>query len=149
MMVAGKPKQDPKTFEVLMKPDGTPEREYWHWGDMQIVRWKFSKWPLTFPQEPLWPKIDDDNHGMVEGMRFYPKYVNMTDEEFAGEITDYRNRDAGAMPQGWTGAKWDGVTPVWHSLDSRYDQVRSRAGWETRVRESHCGVRGAIAPWDS
>ena len=124
MMVAGKPKQDPKTFEVLMKPDGTPEREYWHWGDMQIVRWYFSKWPLTFPREPQWPKIDDDNHGRVEGLRFYPRYRAMPEAEFAEETADYRDRDAGPMSEGWTGAAWDGATPVWRALDARYDQVR-------------------------
>jgi hypothetical protein len=36
MMLEGKPKQDPKTNALILKPDGTPEREYWHWGDMQV-----------------------------------------------------------------------------------------------------------------
>ena len=48
MMVTGKPMQDPRTNEFVIAEDGvTPKREYWNWGDMQIVRWKFSKWPHT------------------------------------------------------------------------------------------------------
>ena len=69
MMVEGKPKQDPKTFEVIMKPDGTPEREYWHWGDMQIVRWKFSKWAHKSEKEPLWPRVHDSRHGHAPGIK--------------------------------------------------------------------------------
>lgn len=36
-MLAGKPKETGKwgQISIIKKPDGTPEREYWHWGDMQ------------------------------------------------------------------------------------------------------------------
>ena len=42
---------------------------------MQIVRWYFSKWPQVFEREPLWPHIDDVNHGHVVGLRNYPTYA--------------------------------------------------------------------------
>ena len=95
MMAEGKPKQNEKTNEIILRPDGTPEREYWHWGDMQIVRWKFSKWPLTFPREPLWPKIDDDNHGAVEGLKYYPRYKDMSKEVRRGDTTSTRGEVEG------------------------------------------------------
>ena len=123
MMMEGKPMQKDGTMTgpIILNDDGTPKREYWHWGDMQIVRWKFSKWDHNFEREPLWPKIDDDNHGRVEGMQYYPKYKDMTKAELEEEGKDYR--DHKVMPEGWTGAAWDGTSPVWRSLDARYDQV--------------------------
>jgi DNA-binding helix-hairpin-helix protein with protein kinase domain len=36
MMEEGKPRVDDRKGEIVLKPDGTPEREYWHWGDMQV-----------------------------------------------------------------------------------------------------------------
>ena len=38
MMAEGKPKYT-NGGDLVLGPDGRPEREYWHWGDMQIVRW--------------------------------------------------------------------------------------------------------------
>ena len=38
MMLEGKPKYT-SSGDLVTHHDGTPEREYWHWGDMQIVRW--------------------------------------------------------------------------------------------------------------
>lgn len=41
---------------------------------LQLVRWFFSYWPLKFDREPLWPQIDDHNHGAVSGLQYYPAY---------------------------------------------------------------------------
>jgi hypothetical protein len=68
MMAEGKPKTT-NQGDLVLGPDGKPEREYWHWGDMQIVRWYFSKWDTKPKREPLWPRIDDVRHGAVAGQR--------------------------------------------------------------------------------
>ena len=37
MMAEGKPRQDLKTNALIFKEDNvTLERDYWHWGDMQV-----------------------------------------------------------------------------------------------------------------
>jgi hypothetical protein len=102
----------------------------------QIVRWKFSQWQLTFEREPLWPQIDDLNHGHVEGLQFYPRYKGMSAAELQEQVKD---RHGQVMKPGFTGAKWDGKTPTWHALDARYDQVRCGV-WERAGRARLVGI---------
>lgn len=63
MMAEGKPKID-KDGNVLLN-----DREYWHWGDMQLLRWMMSKWDTKPAKEALWPRVDDVRHGGAAGQR--------------------------------------------------------------------------------
>ena len=93
MMVEGKPKLTGGWGHetTVIGADGKPEREYWHWGDMQIVRWYFSRWSTQFDREPLWPELDDERHGRVAGLQYFPGYRNMNEAEFK-ENTKVRAR---------------------------------------------------------
>jgi hypothetical protein len=86
MMVVGKPAFDNKGEPTMIAGTDKQAREYWHWGDMQLVRWYFSYWRQKFDREPLWPQIDDHNHGAVAGLQYYPAYkcvATMISEEYA------------------------------------------------------------------
>jgi len=129
MMATGKPSYKGGWGKDVpdLNDDGSQKYEYWHWGDMQIVRWYFSKWPQVFSREPLWPHIDDDRHGHVEGLRNFPSYANLDDAAFKAETRDsYGNQ----LPEGFIGDKnalygenemgWQ--APMWHALSALYDQ---------------------------
>jgi len=101
LMMAGKPKYT-NGGDPVLGPDGKQEVEYWHWGDMQLVRWYFSKWNLKPERETLWPRIDDIRHGAVIGQRYFPGFANWTEERFA----------KAALADRWSGKPiWDGLDP--------------------------------------
>ena len=61
------PAYDPDTGKSLFKPDGTPERQLWNFGDQEILRWLISRWD---PDEgTVWPRINDVRYGVADGLR--------------------------------------------------------------------------------
>jgi len=116
MMVEGKPKlnKGSDTGSFALKPDGSREVEYWHWGDMQILRWYMSKWALNPERETLWPRVDDVRHGAVPGQRFTPQFAKATEEEFKSK----------ALGDRWNGkpivsaacGAWGAAAPSWAGL---------------------------------
>jgi hypothetical protein len=129
MMSEGKPSYT-NAGDPVMGSDGKIKREYWHWGDMQLVRWYFSKWDLKPKREALWPRIDDVRHGVVDGQRFFPGFSSATEEQFRKDARADR-WDGTPLAEGWVGGdssvvlgenQMGEMAPMWHALDARYDQ---------------------------
>jgi hypothetical protein len=136
MMEDGKPIFDPKNGGWQYRKPQQPETgvmvEYWHWGDMQIVRHLFSQWVLNAELETLWPQVDDIRHGFVPGAKLYPKYRDMSDQEFRDNMVDRWRRP---MEEGFIPAKLEATIHnqsiyynerkepvVWRALSAHYDQ---------------------------
>jgi len=105
---------------------GSPD-EGWRWGDMMVVNHFFgkppNKWSPTY-KEPYWPAMADERHGYAPGLRYLPYYGNMTEEEFKAKMEYGLTTVEPRKPyhEGFIESEWDGLTPVWRSLDIRYDQ---------------------------
>ncbi len=69
--------------ETLAKgPDGKQLREVWRLSDMELVRWRFTRWSWKFSREPLFPQLHDDRHGYVSGLRFIDRYKHLNEQQF-------------------------------------------------------------------
>ena len=91
----GKPKHDygyDHGNAVMDPATGKQMREYWHWGDMQIMKWYFCRWLPKPEREVVWPRFDDVRHGAVAGQRYMPRFKDATEDEFRRHaLTDPRN----------------------------------------------------------
>ena len=111
-------------IDVLMNnPVPGTENDYWHWGDMQVVRYLFGKPPPPNTEQPLWPAIEDGRHGYIEGLEHLPVTADLTPQELQDSVFA-RMHEARRAGPGFLNGSWDGVHPkyVWHSLSVLYDQ---------------------------
>lgn len=94
----------------------------WHWGDMQIVRYLFSRPPDPAATQYLWPALEDARQGTVPGVAAYAPFDTMTPaarRDYVRSVAPGHEAAEGVLP-----GAWDGVHPphIWHALDVTYDQ---------------------------
>lgn len=121
LMVRGKPERDRDGVHLTDPATGAPLFGVWRLSDLDLVKAMFTTPLYGRSPEVTWPFADDQRHGVAPGVRSLPEVIAMP-ASYWPRFTSYtRVGTPRPEPEGFRPERWDGVTPVWHALDIKYD----------------------------